>query len=172
MGQMNRLLLNLLSAGLTAALPACKSSPSSKGTVDAEDDAAASEPNYRRADSPSPVGPDAGRIQALTKVPSIHFAPGKWELTKVEDRKLDEVITFLNGRPERIILTATASGDSSEYARQLGEMRARTIQDALTRAGIPRERITTLSYGSDVESRGTEDSISFGLILTGGESVP
>ena len=126
------------------------------------DDATEMQPHPYRTDTPS-LGSE--RVRAGT-LPVIHFDGESWTLPAGERGKIQTVARWLTGHPERALLSAGAHASSPEYARQLSDLRAQTVRQALITAGAPASKITTVSFGEDAPAA-TGDGVSFSLIATG-----
>lgn len=143
--------------------PSCSSL---RDTLDFDsDDASGMTPHPRRAEMPSLIGPEAVRVHP-GKFPVVQFGPDDWRLAPSENTKVRSVAQWMTGHPERILIAAGARAESPEYARQLSDLRAQTVRRALVSAGVPDERILTVSFGEDAPpSTGT--GVSFSIIGTG-----
>jgi outer membrane protein OmpA-like peptidoglycan-associated protein len=84
----------------------------------------------------------------------IAFAPGRYELTAIEETKVRAMAAAL-GPDERLLLAGVGEDEPSpEWNRVLSERRALAVRDALVRAGVDPSRIQTASSGADVTGNG------------------
>lgn len=107
----------------------------------------------------------SGRVQR-GQLDGISFEGTQWELTKPQRAGVRAVAKALEVRAERVIVAGGASAASAEYARQLGQQRALAVMEALIEAGIPANKIMTVSFGRDLPGRGG-DRVEFGSVPTG-----
>jgi outer membrane protein OmpA-like peptidoglycan-associated protein len=145
-------------------LPSCSAL---RDTLDFDsDDAADMTPHPRRAEeTPSLIGPASVRVHP-GKFPVVQFGAKDWKLTPAESAKVRSVARWMAGNPERVLVAAGARAESPEYARQLSDLRAQTVRRALVSAGVPDERILTVSFGEDAPPS-TGGGASFSIIGTG-----
>jgi outer membrane protein OmpA-like peptidoglycan-associated protein len=138
-------------------LPSCSML---RGPLDPDsDDSADMQPHPRRTETPSLIGPDSVRVRS-GKFPVVQFAGDDWKLPSGEAAKVRSVAQWLTGNPERVLIAAGARAESPEYARQLSDLRAQTVRRALIAAGVPEERILTVSFGEDAPPS-TGNGVSF-----------
>jgi outer membrane protein OmpA-like peptidoglycan-associated protein len=119
----------------------------------------------RRTEMPSLMGPDKMRVQP-GKFPVVQFAGSGWKLAPAETAKIRGVARWMTGNPERVLVAAGARAESPEYARQLSDLRAQTVRRALVSAGVPDEKILTVSFGEDAPPA-TGQGVSFSIVRTG-----
>ena len=82
---------------------------------------------------------------------TIYFDFDKSAVKKADQSKLENVASYLKGRPEvkvRVEGNCDERG-TEEYNRSLGERRALAAREYLVRLGIDPNRIITISYGED-----------------------
>ena len=84
--------------------------------------------------------------------------------------KIKAVATYLKVNAERVIVAGGAEVAGAEYARQLGQERALTVKAALIKAGIPANKIMTMSYGGDLPGKGG-NRVEFGTLPTGEKAL-
>jgi outer membrane protein OmpA-like peptidoglycan-associated protein len=157
----------LLLLPLAAALTGCSVFQGDLGDEE-YDDAQDMLEHPRRTEIPSPFGPGSERLRG-GQFPPVKFSGSSWQIPPAEQVKLKSTAKWLKGNPHRVLLTAGAtSAESPEYARQLSDLRAQAVRQALIGDGVPAERILTASYGEDVPSI-TGDGVAFSLIRTGEE---
>lgn len=122
------------------------------------------EPHPRRSETPSLIGPGSVRVHP-GQFPAVQFGDDDWKLTPPETAKVRGVAQWMAGNPQRVLLAAGARAESPEYARQLSDLRAQTVRRALVSAGVPDERILTVSFGEDAPAS-TGTGVSFSIIGT------
>jgi len=132
---------------------------------DFTDDAMEMQPNPRRSETPSLLGPGSERITTGT-LPVIRFAPESWRIMVSEEPKILTVAHWFTGHPERVLVTAGAHAATPEYARQLSDLRSQTVRRALIAAGVPASKILTVSFGEDAPAI-TQGGVAFSVIGTG-----
>lgn len=155
--------LLLSAAGLLTGCSVFQGAPG-----DETDDSAEMLEHPRRTEIPSLFGPGSERLRG-GQFPPVKFSGNEWQISKEEMAKLRTAARWLKGNPHRVLLTAGASGaESAEYARQLSDLRAQSVRQALIGEGVPAERILTASYGADIPSI-SADGVSFAVIRTGEE---
>jgi len=111
-------------------------------------------PALARAESAADLGtalPPAVAAPGLVPLPDVFFAFDKASLLPEEGDALASGIAWLLANPE---VTVTIEGHcdergTSEYNLSLGERRANVVRDYLVAAGVPAERIRTVSYGEE-----------------------
>jgi OmpA-OmpF porin, OOP family len=103
------------------------------------------------APEPEPVPPPAPPAPEPVKIilEDIHFDFDKATLTSTAIEILKESVQKLKNSPGVNVRIEghTCAHGSEEYNMALGERRAKTVKEYLTDAGIPAERLTTISYG-------------------------
>ncbi len=140
-------------------LPACSAL---HGPLDDDDeDAGEMQPHPYRTEMPSLIGPGSSRVRSA-KFPAVKFGEDSWKLPPGEHQKVRSVARWMAGNPERLLLVSSARADSPEYSRQLSDVRAQTVREALVGAGVPESRILTVSFGEDAP--GGVDGVSFSFI--------
>ena len=149
----------MLTAAAALLLPSCGML---HGPLD--DDGDDMQPQPRRTEMPSVLGPDSARVRAA-KFPAVHFEGDSWKLPPGEEYKIRSVAQWLAGNPERVLLAAGARAESPGYARQLSDLRAQTVRKALISAGVPESKILSVSFGEDAPA--AADGVTFSLIATG-----
>ena len=120
----------------------------------------------RRAAWPSYAAPEVSR----GKLGGIDFEDSSWEIPPGERMKIKAVATYLKVNAERVIVAGGAEVAGAEYARQLGQERALTVKAALIKAGIPANKIMTMSYGGDLPGKGG-NRVEFGTLPTGEKAL-
>jgi len=151
---------------LLAALVSLPSCSSLRDSLDFDSDEAVDmTPHPRRAQTPSLIGPDSVRVQP-GKFPVVQFGDDDWRLAPSESAKVRVAAQWMAANPGRMLLAAGAHAESPEYARQLSDLRAQTVRRALVSAGVPDDRILTVSFGEDAPSS-TGTGVSFSIIRDG-----
>ncbi len=120
-----------------------------------------------RNETYSLVGPGRERIDR-SQFPKVSFAEDSARLAPVEIKKLASVSIYLREHPAtRMLLVGWARDPgTAEYNRVLGEQRAQSVRDALVAAGVPEDKLQTLSLGGDVEvgSGGDGRCVELGIV--------
>ena len=85
------------------------------------------------------------------KLPTVYFSYDKENLGTTEQKKLDQVAVYLNANTTVYLIIEGHCDErgSLEYNRSLGERRALSVKDYLAVAGVPSERLRTISYGEE-----------------------
>ena len=93
-------------------------------------------------------GSDSGKIDGLN---TIHFAYDKAALTSEAKSKLSENAKWIksNGNVTVQIEGHTDERGSAEYNLALGERRAKSVQSYLESLGVPKGRMSIISYGEE-----------------------
>ncbi len=102
----------------------------------------------------TPVSTGTGSTLATAEIvplEDVFFAFDKATIGSEQRRALDAGIAWLLAHPA---VTVTIEGHcdehgTAEYNLSLGERRAKAVQDALLEAGVPAERVRTVSYGEE-----------------------
>lgn len=82
--------------------------------------------------------------------PAIYFGFDQYEITSLEYSKIQQVAEYMRSDSSNLILAGhTDSVGTSEYNRNLGELRALAVRSALAQLGVAPNRIQTVSYGED-----------------------
>jgi peptidoglycan-associated lipoprotein len=93
--------------------------------------------------------PSANEFAPATGLTPLHFEFDRHELRARELGTLEQTARWLSSRPEMIVQVA-GHGDgrgTDAYNMALGERRAQSVRNALTKRGIEASRVTTASYG-------------------------
>lgn len=93
-------------------------------------------------------GSDSGKIEGLT---TIHFDFDEAIISKSAMEQLKQNTVWIRKHPNTKIQVEghCDSRGSVEYNLALGERRARSVSRTLLGMGIPKSRITTISYGEE-----------------------
>jgi OOP family OmpA-OmpF porin len=153
------------SVQITTAAPAVRVEPTP---------AAAMRPAPAAAQAPA-VGTECQReVDALLARATIRFAPGSAEIDRSSIPLIDSLAQVLRRCPQvRVRIGGHTDSLGQEAANQdLSLRRARNVRENLGNAGIPRERMVTVGFGSSrpIASNATEDGrasnrrISFEII--------
>ena len=100
-------------------------------------------------ESPPPRSAVSSLAGETGKFPPVRFDNDNWNVPAQEHAKIVQVAKWLKDHPGRVLVSAGARTVSAEYSRQVSDLRARTVSDALISAGVPEERILTVGYGED-----------------------
>ncbi|MEX2366466.1 MAG: OmpA family protein, partial [Pseudohongiellaceae bacterium] len=81
---------------------------------------------------------------------AVHFRTGSAEIHRDTLPRIGQLAAFLQQYPEiRLLVEAhTDTRGDTDYNRELGQERARSVQSALVKAGISSNRILAHSYGA------------------------
>src|SRR5687768_10078622 len=93
------LFLRMTTAGLALLASGCATFRGSPD--DYTDDAMEMQPNPRRTETPSLLGPGSERVTTGT-LPVIRFAPESWRIMPSEESKILTVAQWFTGHPERV----------------------------------------------------------------------
>ncbi len=90
----------------------------------------------------------------------VLFDTGKADLNSGGERKLDQLVQFLNEYPDRRVQIDgfTDSVGTDSYNLDLSQRRAQSLQSALQRRGIDPARITSQGYGKEFPVASNADS--------------
>lgn len=98
--------------------------------------------------APEPVKPVVKEFKPMTQ--DIFFRINSSTISAEEQKKVDELIEYLKENPEAKV-TVTGYADkktgSAAYNMKISKARAYSVADALSRAGIPAQRIITEAKG-------------------------
>ena len=133
--------------GPTAAT--APSSPSMAAPRASEVPVTRATPPTESAVRPSPSG--AAGAGAASPLKDVFFDFDKSGIRDDQKAPLGEDVAWLKGSP-RVKITIEGHCDergTAEYNLALGERRAKAVKDYLVAAGIPAERIATVSYGEE-----------------------
>ena len=82
--------------------------------------------------------------------PAVYFGFDQYDLSSSEFSKIQRVADYMRTNPTNLIIAGhTDTVGTSEYNRNLGELRALAVRSALSQYGVAPERIQTVSYGED-----------------------
>ena len=121
-----------------------KSKPTASDTGDA---------NARKAPTPGEVKVATGDLRdLLLALKRVHFALDANTLTEGGRNALDEAAEKLKALPKVALYVDghTDERGTTEYNMGLGERRAQTVVDYLTRLGIKGERLNTVTFGEEL----------------------
>src|SRR5262245_60191129 len=81
----------------------------------------------------------------------VYFASGQWQLNSGTMQMLKENIDVLkNNMPAHILIAGYSDGlGTAEQNLAMGQRRAAALRDFYVSMGIPRSRISTVSYGQE-----------------------
>lgn len=81
----------------------------------------------------------------------VHFAYDSFEVSGAEESKVQQVAAAMKSSPGKLIIAGfTDDRGTEEYNRGLGERRALAVRQALITAGIPADRVQTVSFGKEM----------------------
>ncbi|MEI8293813.1 MAG: OmpA family protein [bacterium] len=81
----------------------------------------------------------------------VRFGYDSYVVEPAENSKVQQVATAMKSTSKRLIIAGfTDERGTQEYNRGLGERRAQAVRQALIDAGIPADRIQTVSFGSEM----------------------
>lgn len=100
----------------------------------------------------------------------IEFGDVVWKIPSSQWPRVRAAADYLLESEGRVILAGGAEVTSAEYARQLGQQRALSVKEALIGEGVPAARISTVSFGLDLQGR-VRDRVDFGIIPGSGASL-
>lgn len=88
----------------------------------------------------------------LTSFPVIFFTPDKAEIDQVQDRKIDEIVLYMNEYPETMLLVKgwTDENGTEESNERLSQDRADHVKERLVSSGISSWRIIAIGMGENV----------------------
>lgn len=94
------------------------------------------------------TGSDSGTIDGLK---TVHFDYDKSTLAAGEKAKLEGNLEWMKKNPNAKMLIEGHCDQrgSTEYNLSLGERRANAVRQMMTRMGISKDRLTTVSYGKE-----------------------
>jgi peptidoglycan-associated lipoprotein len=158
----------LASVGLGLVLVSCahkKSGPGagpgsggSYGAAEGYSDPYGDEYAYERGgdggDIPLPGRPDGVNFfsSAVRRdlFPAVYFGFDRSDIPNGEFPKVQQVAAYLRANPGKLIVAGhTDSVGTSEYNRNLGELRALALRSALVQLGVNPSQVQTVSYGED-----------------------
>ena len=131
----------VLSASSVFFLTSCSSMKAKVGDVGSDPNISATELNFK------PEGSDAG-FKGLT---TVNFQFDRADLTDRGRQILEENAQWIQNNP-RYIVEIEGHCDkrgSVQYNIALGEKRANRVREYLINLGIPRERMSVISYGKE-----------------------
>ena len=83
----------------------------------------------------------------------VYFAYDSFEVSGAEQAKVQQVATAMKSSAKKLIVAGfTDDRGTEEYNRGLGERRALAVRQALIGAGIPADRVQTVSFGKEMPS--------------------
>ena len=81
----------------------------------------------------------------------VYFAYDSFEVSGAEQSKVQQVATAMKASSKKVIVAGfTDDRGTEEYNRGLGERRALAVRQALIGAGIPADRVQTVSFGKEM----------------------
>jgi len=81
----------------------------------------------------------------------VYFAYDNFEVSGAEQSKVQQVATAMKASDKKLIVAGfTDDRGTEEYNRGLGERRALAVRQALIAAGIPADRVQTVSFGKEM----------------------
>lgn len=88
----------------------------------------------------------------LTSFPVIFFTSDKAEIDQVQDRKIDEIVLYMNEYPETRLLVKgwTDENGTEESNERLSQDRANHVKERLVSSGISSWRIIAIGMGENV----------------------
>lgn len=83
--------------------------------------------------------------------PPIYFAFDSFEVSGAEQSKIQQVASAMKSSSKNMIIAGfTDDRGTEEYNRGLGERRALAVRQALIDAGLPPDRLQTVSFGEEM----------------------
>lgn len=90
--------------------------------------------------------------------PPVYFAFDEYEISSAEIGKVQQIADHLRMNPDSLIIAGhTDLVGTTEYNRNLGELRAIAVRSALSEFGVASDRIHTVSFGEDNPALAGED---------------
>lgn len=81
----------------------------------------------------------------------VYFAYDSFEVSGAEQSKVQQVATAMKSSPGNVIVAGfTDDRGTEEYNRGLGERRALAVRQALIDAGVPADKVQTVSFGKEM----------------------
>ena len=96
-------------------------------------------------------GPSPREFVAAVELKDIHFAFDRAEIGSEAATVLDTNAQWLKANPNHLVLIEGHADErgTSEYNLALGDRRAKSAMDYLEANGIPKDRLSTISYGKE-----------------------
>jgi peptidoglycan-associated lipoprotein len=92
-----------------------------------------------------------GTTVARGQFSPLYFAYDSFQVSGAEKSKVEKVATALKSSSSNLIVAGfTDDRGTQEYNRGLGERRALAVRQALIDAGVPADRVQTVSFGSEM----------------------
>ena len=92
-----------------------------------------------------------GNSVARGQFAPVYFAYDSFEVSGSEQSKVQQVATAMKSSAKKLIVAGfTDDRGTEEYNRGLGERRALAVRQALIGAGIPADRVQTVSFGKEM----------------------
>lgn len=131
-----------------AALPACKKKQKGDQFAGIDGDFVTSTPLGERFEGNSNFFSSS---VAKGQFQPVYFGYDSCSVDSGESSKIKQVSSALSSGSKRLIIAGfTDERGTQEYNRGLGERRAQAVRQALIDAGIPADRIQTVSFGSEM----------------------
>ncbi len=113
-------------------------------------------PVLAQATSEAPIGlPRVREYRTIPQLRDIYFDFAKAVVRPADARVLDASAMWLRANPDQLLLieghcdSQGLTSSKNEFNLALGEQRAQAAMDYLVAQGVPRDRITVLSYGEE-----------------------
>lgn len=156
---MTKLALTTLAACLVLAAAACSKQKSATTTPSVTDRATGARSG---GGSTKKEVADGDLEKVLTHLQRVHFAYDSSTLQPKAREALQAAAALLEAHPE-VSLYIDGHADqrgTTEYNIGLGDRRARTVIDYLSRLGIAKDRLQAVSFGSERPLRDGEDAVA------------
>lgn len=131
---------------LAISVPACRKKPA------ASDDVALAPAEVPAAPAPAPAPVPAEAIAQLkANFTRVHFDFDRWDLDAASRERLASNARVLGEHPSVVVEIQGHADErgTTDYNLALGEKRAATVRSFLLGAGVPSERLRTISFGEE-----------------------